>query len=141
MVERSFTCEIAGARVRGRIDRVDEDADGYVIVDYKTGIPKSQDAADNSLQLSVYALAMGGSKPVKALIFQNLGDNSTVQTTRSREDLLKTEAKIAQVAAGISAGQFEPKTGHHCNYCAYRTICPEMEVTVPAPIGETVDSN
>ena len=141
MVERTFTCEIAGARVRGRIDRVDEDADGYVIVDYKTGNPKSQDAADNSLQLSVYALAMGASKPVKTLIFQNLGDNSTVQTSRTREDLLGTETKIAGVAAGIAAGRFDAKPGRHCSWCAYRTICPEKEVSVPAPIGETVDSN
>ena len=93
----------------GRIDRVDEDADGYVIVDYKTGNPKSQKTADDSLQLSIYAMALGSNKPVKTLIFQNLEDNSTVETTRSPEDLRETEAKIAQVAAGIAAGQFEAK--------------------------------
>ncbi len=132
MVERSFACEIGGTLVRGRVDRVDEDEDGYVIVDYKTGNPKSQEAAVRSLQLSVYAIALGGSKPVKSLIFQNLEDNSTVQTTRSRDDLLKTETKISEVAAGIAAGKFEAKVGRHCNYCAYRTICPAMEVTVPS---------
>ena len=137
MLEQTFKCEIAGTRVTGRIDRVDEDDDGYVIVDYKTGNPKSQAAADDSLQLSVYAIALGSSKPVKTLIFQNLDDNSTVETTRSPEDLRETEAKIARVAAGIAAGQFEAEPGGHCNWCAYRTICPAMEVTVPASVRES----
>ena len=77
-LEYSFTEQIAGMKVVGRIDRVDEDDDGYMIVDYKTGRPKSQDFADESLQLSVYALAMSVKKPVKALLFQNLENNSTV---------------------------------------------------------------
>ena len=132
LVEYWFKCEIAGTRVTGRIDRVDEDADGYVVVDYKTGNPKSQKTADDSLQLSVYAIALGATKPVKALIFQNMQDNSTVETTRTPEDLLKTEAKIVEVAAGIAAGQFDASPGRHCNWCTYRTICPEKEVIMPS---------
>jgi DNA helicase-2/ATP-dependent DNA helicase PcrA len=141
LLEHWFKCEIAGARVNGRIDRVDEEVDGYVIVDYKTGNPKSQEVADQSLQLSVYAMAMRGDKPVKALIFQNLEDNTTMQTTRSPEDLLKTEARIVEAAAGIAAGEFGATPGRHCNWCAYRTICPEMEVTVSASVDETVKVN
>ena len=131
LLEHSFKSEIAGTRVTGRIDRVDETDDGYVIVDYKTGNPKSQAAADGSLQLSVYAIALGSSKPVKTLIFQNLENNSTVETTRSPEDLRETEAKIALVAAGIAAGHFEAEPGRYCRWCAYRAICPAMEATVP----------
>ena len=136
MLEHSFRCEIAGTRVTGRIDRVDEDADGYVIIDYKTGNPKSQDSAEKSLQLSIYAMALGSSKPVKRLIFQNLEDNSSVQTTRAAEDLRKTEAQIAKVAAGIAAGLFEPDPGRHCNGCAYRTICPAKQAVVPSFVLE-----
>ena len=131
MLEHTFACEVAGSRVIGRIDRVDEDADGYVIVDYKTGNPKSQNTADDSVQLSVYALAMSSKKPVKMLILQNLADNSSVITTRSAEELRNTEAKIADVAAGIAAGKFEAKPDRHCGWCAYRTICPAQEVNLP----------
>ena len=141
MLEHSFRCEIAGTSVTGRIDRVDEDADGYVIVDYKTGKPKSQDAADKSLQLSIYAIALGSSKPVKMLIFQNLENNSSVQTTRAPEDVLKAEAKIAEVAAGIAAGRFEPYPGRHCNWCAYCTICPAKEVVAPSFVLEPARIN
>jgi DNA helicase-2/ATP-dependent DNA helicase PcrA len=141
LLEHRFTCEIGGVKVRGIIDRVDEDIFGYVITDYKTGGPKAQKLADESLQLSVYAIAMGSDKLVKTLIFQNLANNSTIETSRSPEDLHKTELKIVKVAAGIEAGQFGPKIGQHCNWCAYRMICPEMEVSVPVPSRETTESN
>jgi DNA helicase II / ATP-dependent DNA helicase PcrA len=137
MLEHTFSCEVAGSRVIGRIDRVDEDADGYVIVDYKTGNPKSQNTADDSVQLSVYALAMSAKKPVKMLVLQNMEDNTSIVTTRSGEELRATEAKIAGVAAGIAAGEFEAKPGRHCSWCAYRTICPEKEVNLPPDAEQT----
>ena len=138
LLEHRFVCEIGGIKVRGIVDRVDENSDGYVIVDYKTGSPKSQKAADDSLQLSVYAIALGNGKPVKSLVFQNLANNSTVETARPPEDLHRTELKIIEVAAGITAGHFEAKPGRHCNYCAYHSICPEMEMTAPATDDEGV---
>jgi ATP-dependent DNA helicase UvrD/PcrA len=131
MLEHWFSCEVAGSQVIGRIDRVDEDEDGYVIVDYKTGNPKSQNTADDSAQLSVYALAMSAKKPVRMLILQNLEDNSSVVTTRSGDELRAIEAKIADVAAGIAAAKFAAKPGRHCNWCAYQTICPAKEVNLP----------
>ena len=56
--EESFEMAVGNATVAGRIDRMDRCADGRVVVtDYKTGKPKSQEDADESLQLSIYALA------------------------------------------------------------------------------------
>jgi DNA helicase-2/ATP-dependent DNA helicase PcrA len=128
MVEHSFQFEVAGTSVIGRIDRVDEDEHGYTIVDYKTGNPKSQELADESLQLSIYALAMSAIKPVQRLVFQNLQDNTPIVTERSPEALHTAETKIVAAASGIAAGRFEPTPGAHCNWCGYRTICPEKEV-------------
>src|SRR5713226_1249339 len=56
--EQSFTIRAGEATVNGRIDRMDRLPDErVVIVDYKTGKPRSQEDADDSLQLSIYALA------------------------------------------------------------------------------------
>jgi len=81
---------------------------------------------------------MGNAKPVKALIFQNLENNSTVETTRSAEQLLKTQGKVAEVAAGIAAGQLEAKPGRHCSWCPHRAICPAIEVPAPTPDGQNI---
>src|SRR5262249_32208187 len=57
--EVPFEIKLGGTSVVGRLDRMDElSGGGVAIVDYKTGNPKSQDDADRSLQLSIYALAV-----------------------------------------------------------------------------------
>ena len=141
MLEHTFQCEIAGTDIAGRIDRVDESDGAYVIVDYKTGNPKSQEFADKSLQLSIYALAMSKSKPVKALIFQNMGDNTAIVSQRPPESLHKAEAKIAAAAQGIADGAFEPKPGSHCSWCGYRSICPVKELRPRLAKESAVDAN
>jgi putative RecB family exonuclease len=141
MLEHTFQCKIAGTDITGRIDRVDETDDGYVIVDYKTGNPKSQELADKSLQLSIYALAMSASKPVKSLIFQNMGDNTAIISLRPPESLQKAEARIAAAAEGIAEGAFEPKPGNHCNWCGYRSICPVKELRPRLLTENAADAN
>jgi putative RecB family exonuclease len=141
MLEHTFQCEIAGTGLTGRIDRVDETDDGYVIVDYKTGNPKSQELADKSLQLSIYALAMSKRGPVKALIFQNMADNTAIVSQRSSESLRNAEAKIETAAAGIAEGAFEPTPGTHCNWCGYRSICPVKELKPRLPAENAADAN
>ena len=141
MLEHPFQCEIAGTGIRGRIDRVDETDDGYVIVDYKTGNPKSQELADKSLQLSIYALAMSKRGPLKALIFQNMADNTAIVSQRSPESLRQAEAKIETVAAGIAQGAFEPTPGTHCSWCGYRSICPVQELKPRLQPENAADAN
>ena len=105
-------------------------ANGEVaIVDYKTGRPKTQEDADDSLQLSIYALAardMGFT--ASSLVFINLENCTAVSASRSAKELDKTEEKVIEVAAKIAAGEFDPKPGLACNSCSYHSICPAHEV-------------
>ena len=140
-VEHRIDMEVAGAKVVGRIDRVDEDEDGLTIVDYKTGRPKNQDHADESLQLSVYALAMENEGRVKAVVFENLEDRSTITTTRDSKQLSKAREEIAKVAEKIARGEFEAKPGFHCSWCAYQMICPEQELVTIAAAASKVAAN
>ncbi len=56
--EEHFEIRVGEATVAGRIDRIDDLGNGAVaIVDYKTGKPRAQEDADESLQLSIYAIA------------------------------------------------------------------------------------
>ncbi|MGL5825944.1 MAG: ATP-dependent helicase [Nocardioides sp.] len=57
-VEAPFALVLAGQVVRGRIDAVYGDTDGYLVIDWKTGQrhPASR-SADDPLQLAIYRLA------------------------------------------------------------------------------------
>jgi DNA helicase-2/ATP-dependent DNA helicase PcrA len=132
--EEWFDVQIAGTKVAGRIDRMDRAADGSVnIVDYKTGKARSQEDADESLQLSIYAMAANEKwgYQVGALVFHNLEGNVPVFSRRTQFQLEEARERILSVARGIAAGDFEPKVGFHCNFCAFRGLCTAQEKTVP----------
>ena len=132
--EQSFEIRVGATAVGGRIDRIDRRPDGSVaIIDYKTGKAKDQEDADESLQLSLYTIAAREKwgYEVGALIFYNLEENVPVITTRTEAQLLTTRQRVESAAQGIADGIFEAKTGMHCNFCAYRTLCPEKEKRIP----------
>src|SRR5579862_1594190 len=132
--EESFEIRVGDVWVAGRIDRIDRRSDGTVaIIDYKTGKAKDQEDADESLQLSLYAIAAQqkwGYK-VGALVFHNLEENVPVITSRTESELQVAEERVKKAAAGIANNIFDAHTGIHCNFCAYRSLCPEQEKRIP----------
>jgi ATP-dependent exoDNAse (exonuclease V) beta subunit len=132
-VEEWFEIKVGETKVTGRIDRIDRNGDGRVVItDYKTGKPRSQEDADESLQLSIYALAAREKwgYQVDRLAFYNLGENTSMVTIRSDLQLQQAKAKVADVAQKIGVGDFSPKPGFHCTFCAYRNLCPATEKRV-----------
>jgi DNA helicase-2/ATP-dependent DNA helicase PcrA len=133
--ERFFRSVIGGTLVKGRMDRLERiDGDRVSIVDYKTGKPKTQDDADESLQLSIYALAARSMGFVAdSLVIVNLADCSAVESQRSANELAAEEARVRNAAANITAGNFEAKPGRHCRFCSYRSLCPATEIVMAQP--------
>ena len=132
--EEWFDIKIAGTKVAGRIDRIDRAADGTVaVVDYKTGKARSQEDAEDSLQLSIYAMAAHEKwgYSVGQLVFHNLEGNVPVISKRSEFQLKEARERVLAVARGIADGNFEAKIDFHCNFCAFRGLCPEREKRVP----------
>lgn len=129
--ERTFHIEIGGVEVVGRMDRLDalDGVNRIAITDYKTGRPREQRDADESLQLSIYAIAAERAWQLKPerLIFHNLEDNSRIETSRTPDQLRADEEEIRAVAADIGAGKFDATPGFHCRSCAYYSLCPETE--------------
>jgi DNA helicase-2/ATP-dependent DNA helicase PcrA len=116
--------------VTGRMDQVNRIAGNDVeIVDYKTGRPRDTKKADESIQLSVYALAaveVLDLNPAR-LVFYNLTTNEAVSTDRDSTALAKTKQRIAEVADEIRAGKFPAKPGFICKYCDFKPLCPAHE--------------
>ena len=110
--EEWFDVQIAGTKVAGRIDRMDRAADGRVnIVDYKTGKARSQEDADESLQLSIYAMAAHEKWGYRVgdVVFHNLEGNVAISSRRSTFELERARDRVLAVARGIAAGDFEPQ--------------------------------
>jgi ATP-dependent exoDNAse (exonuclease V) beta subunit len=140
--EEWFDVQIAGSKVTGRIDRVDRNPDGsVVIVDYKTGKARSQEDADESLQLSIYAMAaqQKWDYRVSGLAFHNLEGNIVVISRRSEFQLEEARERVAAVARGIAEGNFQPNPQYHCNFCAFRGLCPAKEKRSPKIVGQNPD--
>ncbi|MCU1285667.1 MAG: hypothetical protein JWO13_2017 [Acidobacteriales bacterium] len=127
--EKAFEFEVGGVSVQGRMDRIDELSDSAVAIeDYKAGAAKNEEHADKSMQLTVYALAAKSlGKSAERLTFYSLENNVTVATQRTDDELAEAEEKISEIAAGIRAGDFNPKEGRHCSWCPYTSICPAKE--------------
>jgi DNA helicase-2/ATP-dependent DNA helicase PcrA len=138
--EEGFEMHMGDAIVTGRIDRIDDLGQGRVaIVDYKTGKPRSQEDADESLQLSIYALAAQSKWGYQSdqLVLHNLEGNTPVVTRRSATDLELARHRVAEVMAQVQAGKFNPTPGSHCQFCAYRLLCPATEKPLPVTILES----
>ncbi len=132
--EERFSVKIGATALVGRIDRIDRlSNERVIIIDYKTGRPRSQEDADESLQLSLYALAAREKWGYHSerLVFHNLDGNSTVFTDRSDSQLEEARLHVEEIAEKIAAGKFEPKPGFHCTWCSYRSLCPKTEKRIP----------
>ncbi len=134
MQEKQFELELENnITILGRIDQVNRIArDDVEVVDYKTGNPKSQKAADASLQLSVYALATREVLELtpKRLTFYNLVTNEAVVTERDAKALAAVRETISETADLIRAGEFPAKPGFICRYCDFQPVCPAHEQLV-----------
>jgi len=129
-MEEDFACEVGDVTLEGRIDLVRPlQGDGAELIDYKTGRPRSQKDADESLQLSVYALAAREFLQLnpERLTFYNLTSNEPVSSARTLQDLEKLKQEIRAVAERIRQKLFPAQPGFACRYCDYPLICPAHE--------------
>jgi len=118
--------------VSGIIDRIDKTDDGYEIIDYKTTkkMP-SQEKVDNDLQLSVYLKAflkrypkeIENLKKIKVSLYY-LKHGAKLSSTRTLEQLEKSEQLFLDVIKLIESGKFEPAISPLCDWCGYQNLCP-----------------
>ncbi|MGW2228198.1 ATP-dependent helicase [Streptomyces formicae] len=131
-------------RVRGSMDRVEQDAEGRAyVVDFKTGkqAPSAADVARHP-QLAVYQLAVreGAADDVFGGVRPEPGGAELVQLRQGAakknggDALPKVQAQeplsgewigdlLATAAGKVLDERFTPTTGQHCTHCAFRASC------------------
>ena len=133
--EQSFDVVVGDARLRGRVDRLERDADGRsVVIDLKTGKSKADDPPTN-LQLGAYQLAIqaGGfgeaERPGGARLVQ-LGTDvkSVVQQAQPPldDDPRWIADQVEYVAERFRGGEFSATVNSYCGGCDVRSSCPLM---------------
>lgn len=133
--EKGFTLDIparggGGAiDIAGRFDRVEHGPQGLRIIDFKSGMPRTQQEADADLQLSIYAAAATRmwSEPVADLRLLFLGEEELVEvvTTRNASQIADAEKVVAMLAEELSKTPYRAAPSiEKCRSCPYRDICP-----------------
>jgi len=127
MLEDYYDIDISeNLKVLGRIDRVDEDAEGLHVIDYKTG--KIDEDAEANLQLIIYAMIMAGNtkQPVYKASYLYLQNNVMQSIDIHEEDYDQAVKKIKEQVAKIQQEkEFAPKINKNCKSCDYLEICPK----------------
>ncbi|MBD3933780.1 ATP-dependent helicase [Streptomyces chumphonensis] len=131
-------------RVRGSIDRVEEDAEGRVyVVDFKTGRNKPSTAdVERHPQLAVYQLALregdpaleaGGAELVHLRVGAPKKEGGDALPAVQRQEPLSADPAgewigdlLATAAGRVLDERFSPDPGRHCAHCAFRSSCPAL---------------
>ncbi len=137
--EQDFDVVIGDARLHGRVDRLERDADGRaVVIDLKTGKTKADDLPTNP-QLGAYQLAVesdgfgalggfgAGARSGGARLVQ-LGTSVKSVVEQSQPPLDDDPSWIAErvgyVAARLRGAEFSATVNSYCGACDVRSSCP-----------------
>lgn len=133
-LELRLEAEIDGLRLRGIIDRLELDPAGELIVtDYKTGRAPSPMFENKSLGgVQFYALlceqVLGRRPAAVRLMYLKTGETITATPSDGSIKYLvtRTRAVWQAVERACSNGDFRPRKGPLCNWCAFQRWCPEF---------------
>ncbi|MCV2394811.1 PD-(D/E)XK nuclease family protein [Actinotalea sp. M2MS4P-6] len=136
-----------GWELRGIVDRLDVAPNGAMrVVDYKTGrSPREGFEASALFQMKFYALVLSrlrGQVPAMLQLVY-LGDGVVLRHVPDDAELAGTERKVRAIWSGIreaaTRGEFQPRRGPLCDWCAHQSLCPLFGGTPPPLDADAVE--
>jgi RecB family exonuclease len=132
--------ELPAVRVRGRLDRLERDSEGrLVVVDIKTGkSPVSKDDAQAHAQLAMYQLAVaqgllpdgdqpGGGRLVYVGKTGASGATERDQAALTEEGADQWRAVVKEAAAATRGPEFVARINDGCAHCPVKPMCPAQD--------------
>jgi ATP-dependent helicase/nuclease subunit B len=139
--EQDARLELVNGRVlKGRLDRIDSNASGFAIVDYKTGgIPKQADVdSGEDVQLTSYAL-LTDSLPARVeylKVDQKVKTGASLEGERLAELAAEVKARLNSMLEAIDSGSTLPAWGDAktCQYCEMDGLCRKQAWQDESPL-------
>jgi superfamily I DNA/RNA helicase/RecB family exonuclease len=137
-VEQDFDVTVGRARLRGRVDRLERDADGrLVVIDFKTGSsrPSPKDAIENP-QLGTYQVAveeggfLGDGEVSGGAALVQLGGKYANHAEQKQPPLADVDdpgwakQQVLDVADGMAGAAFDAVENDLCRVCPVTATCP-----------------
>jgi RecB family exonuclease len=133
-VEKAFKLPLVGINIVGKIDRVERDDKGIIVIDYKTGAKKPVDwILRKNLQFSAYAWACNeiyGEFPYK-VAWHHLRTGELLYSERTEWDIdqLKriVEAAVLMQSQDIRYRIYHDQVCHQCDFAGNACDDPDLE--------------
>jgi len=125
-LEQPFTTAVDGWTLNGIIDRIDRTAEGWRIIDYKSGRPVTRGRRD--LQVALYALGAASALKLDPIELEMvyLASGESVLVDHTRPLLAEATKQGTDVAEGVRSGRFDARPDRRrCRLCPYRLVCAE----------------
>jgi putative RecB family exonuclease len=131
-VELGVETDVDGMRLRGKIDRLDIEADGSLrVVDYKTGRAPSERYERGSLVgVQIYALlceSVLGRAPAEVRLL-HLREPMAITAVASEQTIRgqrrRTVAVWTAIERACDTEDFRPQVSPLCTYCHFKADCP-----------------
>ena len=133
--EQAFEIEIAGLEIRGKIDRIEKGADGFEVVDLKTGksVPTAAEVAQNR-QLAIYQLAvkkLHGDSAGARIVSVGSGKLRQVgQPALTPEVEQQLTQLVTEVSTQLQKSEFIAQVDEHCSGSESCTLLLRSGVTI-----------
>jgi putative RecB family exonuclease len=137
-VEKMLTLDLGEFNLIGRIDRLDEHADGTIeIVDYKSGRSSvTSEQVESDLAMACYQLMVKGLYPDRRVVatIHALRDGKMASASMSDNDMGQFRTDIFELGRQILATTMDdhvPKFKELCQHCDFLALCrkhPDFEV-------------
>ncbi|HEV7147540.1 MAG TPA: PD-(D/E)XK nuclease family protein [Pedococcus sp.] len=149
-IERTVSLKTEALALQGRVDRLDDRAEGLTVVDYKTGrVTPTDDEARTSLPLALYAAAawkMFRRRCVQVEL-HHVPTGTVAVHEHTPESLQRKIAEAESIARdarraeedyaehGVDSGRFPATVGPLCQWCDFRAHCPAGQAVGPEKSG------